>query len=125
MSPPQSGYSENELFRMQQEAERRVRDMQRRVRTTVETENAPALVRPPPRATPPTVSVSQKPPVYVKEKDPSEPHQRLFPFNILSNFNLSNFNLKGDTLLILLVILLISGEDNNTKLLIALVYLLL
>lgn len=118
MSPSGSGYSESELFRMQQEAEHRVRELQRRARSTVREEHAPPPAEPhTAKGGHPTVSVAQKAPPY--ETGIERTQQKSF----LSLF--SSLGLSGDTLLILLLIVLLMESEGNTKLVIALFYLLL
>lgn len=101
-------YSEEALFEMQQEAEKRVREMQSRSRLLVEPPAPPAMPD-----IPSFLSSGPKP----KIPPPTPPSPAVFP-------DLSYF-LKGDRPILLALFWLLWNEHADVNLLLALVYLLL
>ncbi len=93
------GHSGNDFVSMQREAERRVMEMQRRAKSTVEAapESKPAPAPPP----------------SVKKND------------LLSMLNLRSFFENKDTSLVLMVLALLSAEDADPILLLALLYVMM
>jgi len=114
-------YSGRELEKMQNEAERRVREMQSRSRlptgpSHVSQRERDARTRS--QHQPPQDNPTQE------EIPPAEPPAK--PANsILNLINLKGLDLDGDTSLIALLILLLSGDQSDELLLLALVYVLL
>lgn len=107
--PSKSGYTAAQLMAMQRDAAERVREMQRRARQRME-QSAPAS---PPQRSAPAPHPTAAPPA-------SEPTG---PFPGLSSSFLRQ--LDSDRLLILLLLLVLSGEDVEPGLKLALLWLLL
>ena len=109
--------SREEFLRLQNDAERRLREMQKRSREAVGTTPVmPDFVR-----------------VRGDEPAPGEPPKKSLPapesngngLDLLRFFNFKNVPLDSDRLLILAVLLLLSGEGSDRLLLAALVYIML
>ena len=106
-------YSYNDLVRMQEQAIRRVRDMQERARLTVQEQGSPV----PEEESPPieTPSAQEK-----KEEKPQPPLQKPKPQNPLGNL----LNLDKDKAVILPLLLLLGRESSDNILLMALMYIM-
>ena len=96
------GYDRNDFATMQREAERRVMEMQRRAKSTVEGRPEPKPPAPPP-----------PPPLPAKRND------------LLSMLNLRSFFENKDTSLVMMVLALLSAEDTDPILLLALLYVMM
>ncbi|MBR4869139.1 MAG: hypothetical protein IKU10_08270 [Clostridia bacterium] len=94
-----NGYTNNDLANMQREAERRVMEMRQRAKATVN-----ATPQQPPPTTPP----------------PPAPKR-----DLLSMLNLKSFLEGKDTSLVLMVLALLSAEETDPLLLLALLYVML
>ncbi len=106
-------YSYNDLVRMQEQAIRRVRDMQERARLTLQEQESPV----------PEEEVSPAEPTPVQEKKeekPQLPMQKPKPQNPLGNL----INLDKDKAVILPLLLLLGKESSDNILLLALMYIM-
>lgn len=131
--PGEVNYSPRELHTMQQEAIRRVQEMQRRSRRTVG-QDTPVRQQPPPPT--PTQPVQPEPPV---QAAPPPPQQQAFspnpshPFSLDQVIQMKNplttlmeaFHIDHDRLIILFVMITVLGDGADLTLLLALGYLLL
>jgi len=97
----QQGYNSNDFLNMQREAERRVMEMQKRAKNTVES-NTPT-------------SISKQPPL----PSPAPKHGFLEMLNLKSLFE------GKDTSLVLMVLALMNSEDTDPLLLLALLYVIM
>jgi len=143
-------YSRAELERMQAEAVRRVRDMQERARKSVggapayeqRNKGQPTDVREersggrgvPPHGQSNRPSYGPARHAAHEERHEETPPEHRPPqkqpaksggFNLLNMLNLKNLNLEGDRTLILLLLVLLAGEETDTMLLLALLYIML
>lgn len=108
-----SGYSSEEIIRMQQDAVRRAQDMQRRARGGSGRSAPP----PPPRPKHPHPESVPRP--GKKQSPPRSGH------NLLHLLNFQNLEMDSDTILILLVFFLLASDDGDIYTLMALLYLLI
>lgn len=106
-------YSYNDLVRMQEQAIRRVRDMQERARLTLQEQDASVTEEEAPPAEP--TPVQEK-----KEEKPQPPIQKPKPLNPLGNL----INLDKDKAVILPLLLLLGKESSDNILLLALMYIM-
>lgn len=125
-------YSTDDLFKMQQDAMRRVQEMQSRARHTLEDapyyDDAPYAAEPPRQKrearrrrtertdtnAPPKPSPQPKP-----ERNPEPEETSLF-----SGLKIGNINISRDHALILSLLLLLYSEDSDKTLMLALLYIL-
>ena len=108
-----SGYSSDEIIRMQQDAVRRAQDMQRRARG-----GSGRSSPPPPRPKPPR-SEPAPPRPGGKAPPPRSGH------NLLNLLNFQNLEMDSDTILILLVFFILASDEGDIYTLMALLYLLI
>lgn len=106
-------YSYNDLVRMQEQAIRRVRDMQERARLTLQEQEPPAHEEESPPAE--TAPVQEK-----REGKPQPPLQKPSVQNPLGNL----LNLDKDKAVILPLLLLLGRESSDNILLMALMYIM-
>ncbi len=109
-----SGYSSDEIIRMQQDAVRRAQDMQKRARGG---SGAGRSSPPPPRQKP---SHSDPPPRPGGKTPP-----RRSGHNLLNLLNFQNLEMDSDTILILLVFFILASDEGDIYTLMALLYLLI
>lgn len=95
-----AGHSSGDFAAMQREAERRVMEMQRRAKSTVE-------------------HAKEEPPPLPNKAPPSKSN------NLLGMLNLKSFLEGKDTSLVLMVLALLSAEDTDPLLLLALLYVMM
>ena len=105
-------YSYNDLVRMQEQAIRRVRDMQERARLTVQEQEVTIPEESQPAE---SVSVQEK-----TDKKPQTPLQKPVVQNPLSNL----LNIDKDKAVILPLLLLLGKESSDNILLLALMYIM-
>lgn len=117
-----SGYSSSELMQMQQDAKRRVQEMQQRARRTMEQAGTPPTQRQP------NIPDSLPVPDFVQFPQTAPVEQPKEHKGLLSSLHtiLDTFGVENDHLVLLLVIfLLLQSDDTDKTLLLALGYLLL
>lgn len=120
----------NDIAEMQRDAERRLREMQRRADMAVKGGQPHKRVPvAPPNAEDNIRQVSDKiePSIVPERKAPQHKgiFEKLRGFELLKMFNFKNFTLDSDVLLIIVLIFLLSTEDTDELLLMALVYIML
>ena len=139
--PEEVNYTPRQLQTMQQEAIRRVQEMQRRSRRSVgQNQGAPAHsapLRQAPPQPPPPAQQSAPPPQAAPQPGPSFPPQQSFhsphPFSLDQVIQMKNpiatlmeaFHIDHDRLMILFVMMMVLGDGADLTLLLALVYLLI
>lgn len=122
-------YSTDDLFKMQQDAMRRVQEMQSRARHTLEDapyyDDAPSAAEPPRqkretrRRRPDSHGPPKPPPQPKPERNPEPEEPSLF-----SGLKIGNINISRDHALILSLLLLLYSEDSDKTLMLALLYIL-
>lgn len=110
-------YSSGEMMSMQRDAIRRVREMQRRANEKLRQQQQPV-------APVHQNSVSSNQPQHTHSAPPPISAEKFSPTLGLSSF-LSNFELDQEKILLLLLIVLLLNEGADTKLVLALCYLLI
>ncbi len=127
-----NGYNHRDIQKMQQDAEKRIREMQRKADQMVGNDMPPV---------PNFVRTNQK------SQDNRNQNNRSYPkteqtekkstlgatdksstskgLNLLKMFNFSNFKIDKDVMLIVVMILLLSSEEGDELLLLALAYIML
>ena len=98
-----AGYSQNDLMKMQQDATRRVMEMQQRAKKTVEAAHS---------------EKKNEPPVLIQNSDNNKR-------GILDLINFKSLLKEQDTTLVAALLLMLSVEETDTYLLLALLYILM
>lgn len=115
-----------ETERMQREAEQRMREMQRRADRAVHGSNMPPVpnfVRTNMNRNSPTENSQKKP---HENNNPTPSKQKSNKgFDILKLLNFKNLKIDNDIIIILMLIFLLSTEDTDELMLLALIYIML
>ena len=133
-------YSKSELERMQREAVRRVKDMQEKARNPGRNAHSggrdasayaampsmPHFLRPPERdehSTPPSEPEHRRD--GAAHTDRNLPAKKTKGFDLLNMLNLKSLQMDADRSIVLMLLTLLSGEETDELLLLALMYIML